>query len=200
MCEFFLFVLSVSDLNQIALLWQCFQCVRYQTASIQHTFIAGTITQSLQLQAQGMLASLGWCHKSRQCAELCARWSVWLCRYSSDYVETAVMWLWHEGRKVCEMKVVQNDGDFVDVILLYLGRHTKSTNVYSQSRCNTLQIATYSHTYKQVNYTWHGIMNDKSARVISYRTNQRLYTARGITFITTNTFNNTGNVRTLHIP
>ena len=46
LCDFFLFVLFRLDLNQIALLWWYLQCVRYQTASIQHTFIAGTITRS----------------------------------------------------------------------------------------------------------------------------------------------------------
>jgi hypothetical protein len=41
--------------------------------------IAGLIPQSLQLQAYVWLASLGWCHKSSECARSCARRSVCFC-------------------------------------------------------------------------------------------------------------------------
>ena len=42
-------------------------------------YIAGVIPRSLQIQAH-VLASLGSCHKSGQCAKSCARRSVCLCR------------------------------------------------------------------------------------------------------------------------
>jgi len=41
--------------------------------------IAGLISQSLQFHAQVMLASLGWCHKSWQCAKSCARRTACFC-------------------------------------------------------------------------------------------------------------------------
>jgi hypothetical protein len=43
------------------------------------TGIAALTPQSLRLQAQLMLASLGSCHKSGECAKSCARRSVCFC-------------------------------------------------------------------------------------------------------------------------
>jgi len=44
--------------------------------------IAVLTPQSLQLQKQVKLMSLGWCHKSGQCAKSCARISVYFCSQS----------------------------------------------------------------------------------------------------------------------
>jgi hypothetical protein len=73
--------------------------------------IPGVIWQGLQLQGQVTLASLGWCHKSGECARLCARRSVCFCsqgrcrcEYSSVYVVAAIMRQKYKERKVCETR------------------------------------------------------------------------------------------------
>jgi hypothetical protein len=80
--------------------------------------------------AQTMLASLGWCHKSGECANSYARRSLCLCNWrvrgasvnlltqqlqSCDWGKGAVRFV-----RITLKVATQNDGDFVDVILLYL--------------------------------------------------------------------------------
>jgi len=57
------------------------------------------IPHNLQLQTQVTLMSLGWYHKSGDCAKSCSlllvlQWELWKCEYSSVYVGAAVMCLW----------------------------------------------------------------------------------------------------------
>jgi hypothetical protein len=73
--------------------------------------ITGLITpQNLRLQAQVKLASLGWCHKSRNCASFCTFVHVflqserWRCQYWSAYLAGVIMWMRQGGRKVCETR------------------------------------------------------------------------------------------------
>jgi len=79
--------------------------------TISYSGIAGLIPQSLHLQAQVTLASLGWLHKSWECTKKIARRSVLLCsqsggrcQYSSAYVTAAITWLREEDRKICETR------------------------------------------------------------------------------------------------
>jgi len=71
--------------------------------------ITGLIPQSLQLQAQVTLASLGSCYKSGRVHEVvCAYIGVfleserWWCQNSSAYVVTAIMLLGQEYNPACE--------------------------------------------------------------------------------------------------
>ena len=74
--------------------------------------IARLIQQSLLFQRKLTSSGLGCCHKSADCANSCARRSVCPCNNNGGdataYVAAAVMWL-----------TMQNDGDLVDVMLLY---------------------------------------------------------------------------------
>jgi hypothetical protein len=54
-------------------------------------YIAGLIPLSLQLQAQVRVGSLGWCHKSGECAKSCARRSVCFCSQSSAGISTGLL-------------------------------------------------------------------------------------------------------------
>jgi len=57
--------------------------------------ISGLIPQSLQLQEQVALASVGWCPKSGESAQISvflqSEWGNY--QYSSAYVAPAIMWL-----------------------------------------------------------------------------------------------------------
>jgi len=80
--------------------------------------------------AQTTLASLGWCHKSGECANLYARRSLCLCSWrgggARDNLLTQQLQSCDWGKEAVRLvrftlKVaMQNDGDFMDVILLYL--------------------------------------------------------------------------------
>jgi hypothetical protein len=91
--------------------------------------IPGLIPQSLQLQPQVTLASLGWGHRWGECAQSHARRSVCFCNQSGGGASIRLLtWQLQScdwGRRTVRfvrlaLRVVkQNDGDFVDVILLY---------------------------------------------------------------------------------
>jgi len=80
----------------------------------------------LQLQMHVTLASLGGCHQSRQCAKSCARGSACFSIYSGGGASIGLL----QPRdlssgptkrlKLAIRIVMQNDGVFVDVILLYI--------------------------------------------------------------------------------
>jgi hypothetical protein len=53
--------------------------------------ISELIPQSIQLRAEVMLASLGWCHKLGECAKSCARRSVCFCHQSDRVVSTGLL-------------------------------------------------------------------------------------------------------------
>lgn len=55
------------------------RCIEGVDKAKYHLCSTGLIPQSLQLQAQVTLASLGWCHTSIECAKSCARISVYFC-------------------------------------------------------------------------------------------------------------------------
>jgi hypothetical protein len=105
--------------------------------------IPGLIPQSLQLQAQVTLASLGRCHKSGRCAKSCARRSLCFCSQSGGGAGIGLLTyqlLSRDcGRRVVRcvrltLKVIMHtDEDFMDVILLYLMKLGLSF-----SRSNTL--------------------------------------------------------------
>ena len=64
--------------------------------------ILGLIPQSIQRTGQVTLASLGWCHKSGECARIVCSQEGWWCQYSSAYVVATIMWLRYEDRIVWE--------------------------------------------------------------------------------------------------
>ena len=91
---------------------------------------ARLISQSLQLKARVTLASLGYCHKSWKYATSCVRISLWF--FAVRAVEMPIFiclrsicnhvaGVWKAVKLVrLEMKfVMQDDGNFVDIILLY---------------------------------------------------------------------------------
>jgi hypothetical protein len=88
--------------------------------------IAWLIRQSVQLQAQVTLASLGRCHKSGKCAKSCTYRSARFCDQRAMEVP-----LFGCLRSSCNhvtevgglsfVRLAENDGDFVDVIVLYTG-------------------------------------------------------------------------------
>ena len=91
--------------------------------------IRRAISQSLQHQAKVTLASLGCYHKSGHCAKSCAHRSLRFCshRAASASIRLLASWLqscdWSRGIsrfvKLTLKVVMQNDGNLVDVILLY---------------------------------------------------------------------------------
>ena len=87
--------------------------------------IAGLIPQSLQPQTPVTVTSVGWCHKSGECATSCAR-TMSLLLQSRDLGRRAARFV-----RSALTVATQNDGDFVEVILLYtsfralLSAHTK---------------------------------------------------------------------------
>jgi hypothetical protein len=98
--------------------------------------IAWLIRQRLQLQAQVTFASLGRCHKSGKYAKSCARRSVRFWNHGAVDVplfgclRTSLQsrdWNRRSERFVrLALKVIkENDGNFVDVIVLYTGQTTK---------------------------------------------------------------------------
>jgi hypothetical protein len=74
------------------------------------------ISWSLQPQGQVKLANLGWRHKSGECAKPCARRSECFCSQSGvgDWSKKTVRFV-----RFALKVTMQNDGDFVEVILLY---------------------------------------------------------------------------------
>ena len=92
--------------------------------SVNSSGMGVLIPQSLQLQMQVMLTNLGWCYKTWECA-----WIVvflqsgrWRCQYWSAYIAAAVTWLAGSSVRFVRLAlkvIVQNDLDFVNVIVLY---------------------------------------------------------------------------------
>jgi len=100
------------------------------THQTHDAYIAGLIPQSPQLQAQVRSASLCWCHKSGKCAKSCARRSVCCCSQSGGGASIGLLtqqlqscdWDRRGVRfvRLALKAVMQNYGDFVGIILLYL--------------------------------------------------------------------------------
>jgi hypothetical protein len=83
------------DVSEECIVWP--NSMRPQTLrSISHTeklksYLTGLIPQSLQLQMEGTLSSLGWCHKSRECVKACACRSVCFCSQSDGNGSTGLL-------------------------------------------------------------------------------------------------------------
>lgn len=75
--------------------------------------IAGLMPQSLQPQTPVTVATVGWCHKSGERATSCAR-TMSLLLQSRDLGRRAARFV-----RSALTVATQNDGDFVEVILLY---------------------------------------------------------------------------------
>jgi len=92
------------DVSEEYSVWHTSLCPQ-TLRSIDHTekqknYLRGLIPQSLQLQVQETLSSLGWCHKLGECVNSCTRRSVCSCTQSGGGASAAIMWQRYEGRKV----------------------------------------------------------------------------------------------------